>query len=140
MSSEARGIGSHIVNLTACKEVFLCFFCTILCRFLALCWQGQRFVLKITAIGLRCVHMLSRLSMGATRAASRVASVARVPPRVAIGVVASAACGTAAAATCDNSNLHLKYFDARGVVETTRIMMESTYPPHPHPSHPCLPS
>jgi len=74
--------------------------------------------------------MLSRLSMGATRAASRVA----------IGVVASAACGTAAAATCDNSKLHLKYFDAKGVVETTRIMMERTYPPNPHPSHPCTPS
>jgi len=57
--------------------------------------------------------MLSRLSSLAARPASRVA----------LGVAASAACGTAAAATCDNSVIHLKYFDARGVVETSRILL-----------------
>ena len=59
------------------------------------------------------VAMLSRLSSLAARPVSRVA----------LGVAASAACGAAAAATCDNSVLHLKYFDARGVVETSRILL-----------------
>ena len=63
--------------------------------------------------------MLSRLSSLAARPASRVA----------LGVAASAACGTAAAATCDNSVIHLKYFDARGVVETSRILLARHRPP-----------
>ena len=63
--------------------------------------------------------MLSRLSTLATRPAARVA----------LGVAASATCGAAAAATCDNSVLHLKYFDARGVVETSRILLVRCCPP-----------
>ena len=64
--------------------------------------------------------MLSRLSSLAARPASRVA----------LGVAASVACGTAAAATCDNSVIHLKYFDARGVVETSRILLARHRPRH----------